>query len=195
MQMNQNQKTNNQISSDEMRLIRLFRCMDEGDKEDALVTAAKTVMKKFSVNPYTFKNREEEIKEELSSENLEEFDERLLAAWPVDWGNQTMVDLDHFGDLGAVLWNACDEGVCNAIMGSSKNDDHLAEYLAEEYIRAERDDYWNSVIFTEWEDAIEENEDVYDSLKSELQDDFVNFIRAWREQVLDTIEKQRYGVK
>ena len=193
--MNQNQKTNNQISSDEMRLIRLFRCMDEGDKEDALVTAAKTVMKKFSVNPYTFKNREEEIKEELSSENVEEFDERLLAAWPGHWNNRTMVDLDHFGDLGAVLWNACDEGVCNAIMGSSKNDDHLAEYLAEEYIRAERDDYWNSVIFTEWEDAIEENEDVYDSLKSELQDDFVNFIRAWREQVLDTIEKQRYGVK
>ena len=94
--MNQNQKTNNQISSDEMRLIRLFRCMDEGDKEDALVTAAKTVMKKFSVNPYTFKNREEEIKEELSSENVEEFDERLLAVWPPDWNNQTIVELDTF---------------------------------------------------------------------------------------------------
>ena len=143
--MNQNQKTNNQISSDEMRLIRLFRCMDEGDKEDALVTAAKTVMKKFSVNPYTFKNREEEIKEELSSENVEEFDERLLAAWPPDWNNQTMVDLDLLEILDAVLWNACDEGVCNAIMGSSKYDDHLAEYLAEEYIQADHD-YWNSVI-------------------------------------------------
>ncbi len=191
--MNQNQKTNNQISSDEMRLIRLFRCMDERDKEDALVTAAKTVMKKFSVNPSTMtsRNREEEIKEELSSENVEEFDERLLAAWPVDWGNQKMVDLDHFGDPGAVLWNACDEGVCNAIMGTSEYDDHLAEILAEEYIQAERDDYWNSVIFTEWEYAIEENEDVYDSFKSRLQDDFVNFIRAWRERVLDTIEKQK----
>ena len=106
-----------------------------------------------------------------------------------------MVDLDHFGDPGFVLLEVFPEGVCNAIMGSSKYDDHSAAYLAEEYIRAERDDYWNSVIFTEWEDAIEENEDVYDSLKSELQDDFVNFIRAWRERVLDTIEKQRYGVK
>ena len=194
--MNQNQKTNNQISSDEMRLIRLFRCMDEGDKEDALVTAAKTVMKKFSVDPSTMisRNREEEIKEELSSENVEEFDDRLLAAWPVDWGNQKMVDLDVFGDPGAVLWNACDEGVCNAIMGSSEYDDHLAEILAEEYIQADHD-YLNSVIILEWEDAMEENEDVYDSFKSKLQDDFVDFIRAWREQVLDTIEKQRYGVK
>ena len=81
-------------------------------------------------------------------------------------------------------------------MGSSKNDDHLAEYLAEEYIRGRTRRLLEfGYQFTEWEDAIEENEDVYDSLKSELQDDFVNFIRAWREQVLDTIEKQRYGVK
>ena len=81
-------------------------------------------------------------------------------------------------------------------MGSSKYDDHLAEILAEEYIQSRTRRLLEfGFIFTEWEDATEENEDVYDSFKSELQDDFVNFIRAWREQVLDTIEKQRYGVK
>ena len=118
--MNQNQETNFQISSDEMRLIRLFRCMDDIEKSDVLVTATKTIMKKLSVYPFTLtsKNREEEIKEELSSENVENYDERLLAAWPVDWGNKKMVELDHFGDPGAVLLEVFPEGVCVHIMGS-----------------------------------------------------------------------------
>jgi hypothetical protein len=82
---------------------------------------------------------------------------------------------------------------CPEIADSSIGAVTLAMVLDYLHVRMEADKVTPATVNRE--DAMEENEDAYDSFKSELQDDFVNFIREWRERVLDTFEKQKYGVK
>jgi hypothetical protein len=125
-----------ELSEDEGRLLRLFRCMDTEDQGETLIEVSHRLMRKYSVDPHLgkFGSAEDTLRDELSPENLENFDERIFSTWPGDWPNRKIVDLDNLGDASFFLKEKMEEGASYYILGSSENDPSNAEYLAEMYL-------------------------------------------------------------
>ena len=179
-----------ELSEDEGRLIRLFRCMDIEDQGETLVEASHRLMRKFSVDPHLgkFRSAEDTLRDELSPENLENFDERIFSAWPGDWPGRKIVDLDNVGDASFFLKEKMEEGVSYYILGSSKNDSSNAEYLAEMYLED-----ISGQGFPRYRDFCEPEENIEEADEQEKEDtitDFKGFLKTWRERVIATIEKQ-----
>ncbi len=184
------------LNEDEWRLIRLFRCMNWGERDETLLQTTKTLMRRYSVDPHFRPHSggdEEARKNELSPENVEDFDWRLMSAWPAEWPNSAglasgnVVDLDCTDDAGAFLEEVLCEGACYHILGISEGDESTAEMLASEYreaVIARGYPVPSEYTGTRGREA-REREDL-ESFKA----DFLGFIQTWRERVVATIERQ-----
>jgi len=166
--------------------------MDFEDQNETLIEASQKLMRKYSVDPYIgkFRPEEETLKEELDDENVEDFDDRLLSAWPGDWPGRKTVDLDDFGDPSAFLKDNMGEGICYHILGSSKNDSFIAEHLAQLYL--EEILYQGLPRCRDFVDKEEEKEEADEKEMEDFINDFKGFIKTWRERVISTIERQSF---
>lgn len=172
------------VSDDEWRLIRLFRCMTIPERHDVLVSVGQTLMRRYSVDPHLgrFSPAEETMKEELSPENVEDFDGRLIEAWPATWPGQLWLDLDMTDDARDFLHEALYHEVSYRVLGTADFDEHTADSLAESFLEHPLV-VSEGVLPTEFGATQEE-------MRADLEADFVGFLRAWRERVVATIERQ-----
>lgn len=179
-----------ELSEDEARLIRLFRCMDSDDKSETLIGAAHKLMRKYHVDPHVgrFQKEEDTLRMELDPEYVENFDDRLMSACPVDWAEKKIVELDNVGDYGFFLKEKMEEGASYYILGSTENDRYNSEYLAEAYL----DDISEQGFprYRDFCDTEEEIEEMDEQEKKDIIADFIGFLKTWRERVIATIEKQ-----
>jgi len=142
-------------------------------------------MYNFSVDPQIVRSgkiAKDVLVAELSPDNVEEYDDRLLSAWPADWPGRTFVDLDNVGDPSVWLSGSLPEGACSQIMGSSTYDGDTADDLTNAYTCAQDENYFplpNEFGVTD------------DIMMATIRDDFIGLIKEWRRRVMDTIDRQR----
>lgn len=182
------------LADDEYRLIRLFRRMDLDDQSDTLIETTQRLMKKYSVDPHLgrFTPAEQTLQQELDPENVEKYDERLLAAWPGHWPGRKLADLDDVGDAGFFLQKKLEQGASYYILGTSEFDHSHAEYLADSYLE-EISDQGLPAYRDFCEPDTEEEREKADQLQVEdTVNEFVGFFREWRERVIRAIEKQSH---
>lgn len=167
------------LAADEGLFLRLFRCLPLAYKTEILSVVGKQAMRRYHVDPHHGTWISESSKE-LQPEQIEDFDGRSMASWPGDWPDR-LIDLDDMGDAGAFLDEAIPDGAVAILFGTSDNDESVAESLTEAFVaQAEK----NSVPLPSAFGA--STEDMF----RDITDDFVRFLRVWRENVLQTIEKQ-----
>ncbi len=167
-----------ELTGDEWRLIRLYRCLDEGEQDQLLVAACERLMETYSIDPLRKPcgSPEEALRKELS----ESVDDRVSRVWPGGWPDQHLVDLDNVGDPGFFLEVNLPD-VAETILGTSGSDKATAESLSESYLTAaERYDIPLPTEFGATEDEMWED----------LVSDFCGFLREWRERIIRTIEQQ-----
>ena len=179
-----------ELSQDEWRLVRLFRCMIKDEQSDMLIKVTHQLMRKYSVDPdlSKFQPIEDTLRDELNPENVENFDERLLSAWPGNWSGRKFVELDNVGDPGAFLEKELIEGISRHILGASEYDSSSAELLAESYL--ENISELGYQAYRDSCDTDEEKAEADQWQRTDTINDFIGFIKEWRERVVTTIERQ-----
>lgn len=166
------------LVGDEGLLLRLFRCLPPADKDEVLLAIGQKAMRRFSVDshhkkPWVIGD------DEMAPERIENFDDRLMGACPGDWPGR-LIELDDMGDAGAFLAEAMPDEAVAIIFGTSDNDESVAEALADVFVaQAEKK---SIPLPSDFGASTEE-------VMRDTKDDFVRFIRAWREHVVQTIEK------
>lgn len=169
------------ISSDQWRLVRMFRSMNTEERSSTLMHAGEKLMERLSVYPYLRKYdmTDPSFADEMSPENVGDFSARLICAAPMPDGS--VLCWDNLGDPGQFQQDTLDDA-SSIVFGVSDDDSEVAKYLARCYLDWLSDynsSQHPSSFFTE-----EEIDDV-------LPQDFLYFIREWRELVLKTLEKQK----
>src|SRR5262245_33136304 len=114
------------LSDDEWRLVRLFRCMSAGERHDYLRDAGLVLMKRLSVNPHFHLNRDRQ--QSIAVELKEVPEERLLNSWPWDWPRRSYLDFANADDPDGFLSECFQERV-EWLLGTSDADLKLAESL------------------------------------------------------------------
>lgn len=176
--MTKSEHSTHELTGDEWRLIRLYRCLDGGDQDQILATTSEKLMETYSIDPHRklYESPEEALRKELS----EPVDDRVSRVWPGGWPDQRIVDLDNVGDPGIFLEDNLPD-VAEVILGTSGSDKAAAESLSESYLAAaERYDIPLPTEFGATEDEMWED----------LVSDFCGFLNEWRERIIRTIEEQ-----
>ncbi len=96
-------------------LLRLFRCMKDGEQDNFIKEALYVLGERCSFYPNFTHCRPESLKEEMEDDDL---DSRLMSAWPGGWPGQEIVELDNVGDPGAWLAQALDRPTSEVIFGN-----------------------------------------------------------------------------
>jgi hypothetical protein len=166
-------------------LLRLFRCMEQGEQERLIRASLEILGEGCSFDPRYQRFPPDAIQQELDNENL---DDRLFAAWPASWPGQQLVELDAVGDPGAWLEHVLGNPVSEILFGLPLNEDGIAAELADDYLRAIREegfplpsDFGDKPTNGSWTPEEE----------SQVRAEFVAFFRHWREQVLQALESQK----
>jgi hypothetical protein len=170
-------------SSLESIVIRLFHCMTESEGEKLVRIALLMLARRCSLNPHYRLHSAEDRKEELANRDL---DSRLAGAWPAEWKGQSLVDLDNMGDPGAWLDNSLGERISEMLFGSAWDDEAHGQGLAESYIEELAN--LGADLPSDFISPNDGEEDV-DNVAI-VEPEFIAFLKAWRERVLETIEKQ-----
>ncbi len=165
-------------------LLRLFRCMKTGEKEDLLLSALQILAARCSFFPHYAHLQADALREELEDEDL---NSRLRSAWPADWAGRQIVELDNVGDPGAWLEQVIGSPLSELLFGWTWDVDDQAACMAEDYLTTIREqgyplpsDFGEDATDGEWTPEEEKQGTA----------EFVSFFHEWRERVLDTIEKQ-----
>ena len=164
------------LTDDEKRLIRLFRCLDSRGRDKILIETAMRLLRVtpignhyFSQNP--FQNKLEELSDPIS--------ERLYGMMPYD---STLTDLyDYDYRVAEIAWEVEDE-VADVLLGTSKYDEEVADHLVEIYLEGANE--FDIPLPTEYGAA-------EDEMRADLKDEALKLINSWREKILNTIEEQR----
>ena len=172
-------------------LLRLFRCMSEGERASVIECALEEIGARCEFNSLFVRTRKSEV--EFDPANLDDLNSRLRSAWPAEWPGRDIVDLDFVGDPGAWLELYFPEPLSDLFCyGSIQDLRSLAEQLAVDYLESITDQGFplpsdfiessgnNIPPHARW--SIEDQE----MMETEL----LAFLRYWRESVLQTIESQ-----
>jgi hypothetical protein len=163
-------------------LIRLVKCMNGQEILDITEEAIKILGERCSFYANFEMLQPESIQAELE---ITDIGDRMMATWPGNWPGRRIVDLDNLDDPGAWLEKHLPESVFECLFGNV-DWEQLAEYLGEEYYNYARDK------------GLEMPGDMTDdpSLfgpqddKRTIKQDFLGFLWNWREQIIETLEKQ-----
>ena len=154
----------------EEALLRLFRCLEPAHQHEILAGMVRTLAEP------------EEPTDIL--ETIEEVpDDVLLGLWPGNWNGNSYVNLYNLGDPAAWLEESLGEPAVDTLFGSAWDDEHTATGLAESYYEDIKGQY---SLPSEFAEADEEVDDM-----ALFTDDFRDFLRRWRENVLDTLEERK----
>ena len=161
------------LTDDETRLIRLFRCLDSDGRECLLREAALRILKVTPIDNYHFfKNPKQEELEELT----EPIAERLYRVIPYDSYFTDLHDYDyHFAEI------AWEDNVEDILLGISEFDENAAEMLVEAYL--EGVDQFRMLLDTDF--GVTE-----DQMITDLRKEALKLIHSWRERILKRIEEQ-----
>ena len=164
------------LTDDEKRLVRLFRCLDSRGKDKILIEAAMRLLRVTPIGNHYFsqnsvQNRLEELADPIA--------ERLYGMMPYDSELTDLYDFDY--RVAEIAWEVEDEAA-DILLGSSKYDEEAANHLVEVYLEGANE--FNIPLPTEF-DATEEE------MMADLKDEALKFINSWREKILNTIEEQR----
>jgi len=154
------------LQPDEVRLLRAFRAMGPCEQDSALSGMSRTVLERIRQA-----NEEEETLEDM-----------LLFLWPSDWPEPLAVDPSWAVEFRWRLQEFFPGDDLDSLLGLSDRDGQAAEYLAEEYLQAADEQALPLVV----DFGVPEEE-----MHKDMRQDFVNFIREWREQMLAVMEKAR----
>lgn len=167
------------LTEDEVRMVRLYRCLNANERDNVLTDVLQTLMARYKVDP-CFDGYADKGDSELSSGEVNEYDARLMSAWPGEWPERGDVHLDNLGDPSAVLEQWIPEPLYS-VMGASEQDRALAQGLALEYVNSMKEE--GCPLSSDYGCAEDET-------KKGIEQSFLHFIREWRERVLRTIERQ-----
>ena len=176
--MARSEQSKDKATGDEWRLVRLYRCLGEGDQNQFLAKICEKLMETYSIDSHRrfCKSPAKALREELS----EPVEDRVFRAWPGGWPDKRLVDLDNVGDPGVFLEQNLPD-VANVILGTSRSDKAIPESLSNAYLEA--GERYDMVLPTEC-GATE------DAMWEDLASDFCGFLREWRERIVRTIEQQ-----
>ena len=161
------------LTDDETRLIRLFRCLDSDSRECLLREAALRILKVTPIDDYHFfANPKREELEELT----EPIVERLYRVIPYDSYLMDLHDYDyHFAEI------AWEDDVESILLGISEFDGNAAEMLVEAYLEGVYE--YGMCLATEFGTT-------EDQMMADLRKEALKLIHSWRERILKRIEKQ-----
>jgi len=164
---------------DEMRLIRLFRCLNDSDKNDHLRDISCHLLKSIPIHDHTFyANPKKSALEELE----EDLEYRLHCVMPC---NSVFCDL-HDYDYHPAELSWVDGGIIvDLLLGtvSKDYDDYAAGLLVDEYLcGAEKFDIPLQCDF-------DNSEDAYDEMVAYLHNQALDLINEWRGEIVSRIEK------
>jgi len=163
----------NELSSDEWRLVRLFRCLDTAARSEVLRETAARLLTERSLDPYIHLSKDPELS--ATEEIAEDLEERLKRAMPYDSYLAGLRDYDF--DFVEV---ALDGDIVKLLLGTSDNDDWAADSLVYAYI-----DGANQLAL-----PLPADFDVTpDEMRNDLKQQALKFIRSWREQIVEILEK------
>ena len=164
------------LTDDEKRLVRLFRCLDSRGKDKILIEAAMRLLRVTPIgNHYFSQNAVEDKLEELA----DPIAERLYGMMPYD---STLTDLyDYDYRVAEIAWEV-DEEVVDVLLGTSKYDEEAADQLVDIYLKGANE--YSIRLLTEY-GATE------DEMRADLKDEALKLINSWREKILNTIEERR----
>ena len=164
------------LTDDEKRLVRLFRCLDSRGKDKILIETALRILRVTPIgNHYFSQNPVQDRLEELA----DPIAERLYGMMPYDSNLADLYDFDY--RVAEIAWEVEDE-VADILLGSSKYDEEAANHLVEVYLEGANE--FNIPLPTEFGATEEE-------MMADLKDEALKFINSWREKILNTIEERR----
>lgn len=173
----------------ESALLRLFRCMTEGEQEGLLFEVLTKLAKRYSFDPTHKRLRPEDLQLELQNDDL---DSRMMAVWPGGWPGQEIVELDNLGDPGAWFDINLADPPSEFLFSVPMNYEPIADNLVEPYLSEivgqgypVPSDFESNPTHGGW---TEEDEDF-------VRADFVAFFSHWRERILTAIEEQSRSSK
>jgi hypothetical protein len=108
---------NDNLSKDELRLLRLFCCLNSDERHETLRTITERLLKRYPVDPslHHYQNPDRAGQEELQ----EALEERLFRAMPYDSSLTDLRDYDY--PLVEHAWGE-GEDFLEVLLGSSDND-------------------------------------------------------------------------
>ena len=164
------------LTNDEKRLVRLFRCLDSRGRDKILIETALRILRVTPIDDHYFsQNPVHDGLEELS----DPIAERLYRAIPCDFKITDLRDYDY--NVAEIAWEVEDE-VADILLGTSKYDEDAASQLVEVYLEGANE--FDIPLPTEF-GATE------DEMRSDLKDEALKLINSWREKILNTIEERR----
>jgi hypothetical protein len=166
-----------ELSDDECRLLRLFRCLEDGERGEALRAIAERLTARYSLDPYLA--RYSDPQKELEEERECDLDWRLCLAMPVgSW----LTELEHYDyHIEHEAWTNAAVEIADVILGTSEWDHQYIEDLVNAYLRAAYE--YHIDLMTSFGATEEE-------MTEEFQREATSLIRAWRESVVSLMEKQ-----
>lgn len=164
------------LTDDEKRLVRLFRCLDSRGKDKVLIETTLRLLRVTPIGDHYFsQNPVQDRLEELA----DPIAERLYGMMPYDSELTDLYNYDY--RVAEIAWEVEDEAV-DVLLGTSKYDEEAANQLVEVYLKGANE--FSIPLPTEF-DATE------DEMMADLKDEALKLIRAWREKILNTIEERR----
>jgi hypothetical protein len=165
-------------------LLRLFRCMTEGEQEELIVEMLKQLSERYSFDLHYKFLRPDDIELEIKNDDL---DERLMVACPGRGPGQQLVDLDNLGDGHAWLDKNFSDPPSEFLFSVPMNYQSIADDLVEPYLSeiVEQGYPVPSDFETKPREGAWTKED-----EDFVRKDFEAFFSYWRESIIKAIEKQ-----
>ena len=165
------EETLNGLGDDELRLIRMFRCLGAADQQGLMVRVGRMLLLAHPPEP----GEPDAKPQELDSGQWEWIDDQLNWVCPFE-GN-----LVSLGDaLRTTFCSAWPEGFDSVVLGLSENDSSQAKELVAAYLEQALElDLPLMIDFGASEEEME----------ATLRAEFMKFIREWREVVLRKVDR------
>jgi hypothetical protein len=176
-----------QLTTDkEIRLVRMFRCLDREEQEAMLVEMGTRLMSRYMVDTY---HREFSTTggatptEEMAAEHGSEMEVHLLRAFPTTI-HRRGIALNMLKDEDDFLRNSL-SNTPSVVFGTS-NEASTAAVMARQFVDEVLALGNNAVLPTDGDDDTVDMEEMY----SAYTEAFHDFIHEWRDNVLTMIETQ-----
>ena len=167
------------LTDDEKRLVKLFRCLDSRGRDKVLIETTLRLLRVTPIGDHYFsRNPVQDKLEELA----DPIAERLYRVIPYDSQLTDLHDYDYH--VAEIAWEVENEAV-DILLGTSKYDAEAANHLAEVYLEGANE--FSIPLPTEFGATEEE-------MMADLKDEALKLINSWREKILNTIEERR-GLK
>jgi hypothetical protein len=176
-----------QLTTDkEIRLVRMFRCLDHEEQEAMLVEMGIRLMSRYMVAPSiqeSSKTGGETPTEAMSAEHVSEMEEQIIHAFPTTI-HRRGIALDMLKDEDDFLRNSL-SNTPSVVFGTS-NEASTAAVLARQFVDEVLALGNDAVLPTDGDEDTVDMDEMY----SAYTEAFHEFIREWRDNVLTTIETQ-----